>query len=106
MGWTNLREVAQKLFNRREAYRALFVGPDGALSPYGRKVLEDLAKFCRADRSTATISPVNRTIDPYAMAIAEGRREVYLRILASINMDVTQLMNMSTQNEIHDGGEL
>lgn len=101
---TNLAEVARRLFARREAYRALFVGPDGRLSPYGERVLKDLAKFCRADRSTATVSPVSRTIDPHAMAIAEGRREVFLRIVNTINMDVTQLMNMSIQNDMTNEG--
>lgn len=104
MGVTNFREVARRLLGRRQAYRALFCGEDGNLSPYGQRVLEDLARFCRVTRSTAVVSPVSRNIDPYAMAMAEGRREVYLRISEAINMDVSKLMDLSAQNDMSSEG--
>lgn len=42
-------------------------------TPHGAKVLADLAKFCRAQEST--FHP-----DARVHAVAEGRREVWLRI--------------------------
>jgi hypothetical protein len=44
-------------------------------------VVADLAAFCSYRRPTTKISPVTASVDPIAMAIAEGRREVFLRIL-------------------------
>jgi hypothetical protein len=57
----------QLLRNRSHAYRITFTGPRA------EEVLADLAKFCRATEST--FHP-----DPRAHAVAEGRREVWLRI--------------------------
>lgn len=66
---------------RRQAYRQTFLrGDDGKPDLAGEEVLRDLAKFCCANRTTIRISPVSRTIDPLAMAVAEGRREVFMRI--------------------------
>lgn len=42
-------------------------------SPFTQDVLEDLAKFCRANESTFHA-------DPRIHAVAEGRREVWIRI--------------------------
>jgi hypothetical protein len=58
------REVLQQ---RQLAYRLVFG------SESGRQVLADLAKFCRAHRSTFHT-------DPRVHAALEGRREVWLRI--------------------------
>lgn len=49
------------------------------LSPAGQRVLEDLAKFCRAN--TTCFDP-----DPRIHAVLEGRREVWLRIQNHLNM--------------------
>jgi len=75
------RELITKLFNRRASYRASFLDQSGNLSAHGRKVINDLAKFCRANDTTTQISPITRTVDPLASAQAEGRREVFLRIM-------------------------
>lgn len=99
----NLKEVAANLYKRRDAYRGIFIAPDGKLSRHGYEVLEDLAKFCRFNSSTAMVSPVTKAIDPVAMALAEGRREVYLRIIGAINLDLGYLMNLSMQNDNDEG---
>ena len=52
---------------RRHAYRTTFKGP------LAEVVLKDLARFCRAHESTFHT-------DARAHAVAEGRREVWLRI--------------------------
>lgn len=48
-------------------------------TPHGAKVLADLAKFCRASEST--FHP-----DARVHAVAEGRREVWLRIQQHLNL--------------------
>ncbi len=55
------------------AYRALFGTGEAA-----RLVLEDLDEFCRADRSCLVAGSAG--IDIHATLVAEGRREVRLRI--------------------------
>jgi hypothetical protein len=62
-----IESAMQLLRNRSHAYRITFTGPRA------EDVLADLAKFCRATEST--FHP-----DPRAHAVAEGRREVWLRI--------------------------
>lgn len=64
---------------RSQHYKALFIDDDGTPSVHGRKVLADLRKFCRGDQSTFHT-------DPRVHALLEGRREVFLRILAMLNM--------------------
>jgi hypothetical protein len=77
------------LFNffaqRRTAYVRTF------LCPPGQEVLTDLAKFCRANESTYSD-------DPRAHAVAEGRREVWLRIQRHLQLTDDQLWQFYTQS--------
>lgn len=62
------------------------------------EVLADLAKFCRANQSTFHA-------DPRVHAVAEGRREVWLRITQHLNLTDDQLWRMygqPTRMEIKD----
>ncbi len=59
---------------RRRAYRAAFDNPEG------RKVLADLRRFCRASVPTADVNNVHTTY------LLEGRREVWCRITAHLNL--------------------
>jgi len=59
---------------RRRAYRAVFNGVEG------RKVLADLRRFCRASQPTADVNNVHTTY------LLEGRREVWTRIMAHLNL--------------------
>lgn len=59
-------------FRKAIAYKGAFSTVDG------KEVLKDLARFCHADRTSLVVS--NGKIDPIATAVAEGRREVWLRI--------------------------
>jgi hypothetical protein len=75
----NLIEKAVRFLRRRaHAYQVTFTGPKA------EEVLEDLAKFCRATEST--FHP-----DPRAHAVAEGRREVWLRICSHLHLDEAAL---------------
>lgn len=82
--------IANKLLRRRMSYRALFFGEGlgrGELSPAGRIVIADLARFCRAYTSTTVVSEKSGVVDPIASAVAEGRREVFLRLLKELSLD-------------------
>jgi len=77
----DVAELVQKTWNARRAihYQRVFLDDDGTPSLSARKVLADLRKFCRVDRSTFEA-------DPRAHALLEGRREVALRILTMIGL--------------------
>ena len=74
--WLDKLRVA--LGDRRYAYRKTFDGP------LAEVVLKDLARFCRAHKSTFHE-------DPRAHAVAEGRREVWLRVAYHLNLTPDQL---------------
>lgn len=57
-------------------------------SPAGERVLEDLARFCRATETCFHS-------DPRLHAVAEGRREVFLRIAEHINLSTEQLFELT-----------
>ena len=89
-----MNKLWQRLFKRRQSYRRLFLDGDGKAHPTAEVVLADLKRFCRADTSTVVVSPVSKAIDPLAMAMAEGRREVWNRIQQYLHMadrEITQL---------------
>lgn len=75
------------LRNRRGAYQAAFT------SPAGEMVLEDLAKFCRANETTFSA-------DPRVSAMLEGRREVWLRIQQHLGLTSEQLFALYSGNAI------
>lgn len=74
----NLRGFLSK---RQEAYCRTFEGKDGAI------VLADLARFCRANEPTFHA-------DPRVHAVAEGRREVWLRIQKHLQLTEDQLFDI------------
>lgn len=76
-----LQKLREFLSRRRTAYVKTFC------NPMGDEVLQDLAKFCRAWDSTFHQ-------DPRAHAVAEGRREVFLRIAKHINLTDEQLYKL------------
>lgn len=80
-----ISEAMQKLWEficvRKMAYVLTF----DVTHPYSRRVLKDLAKFCRAGKTTFHV-------DPRAHALLEGRREVWLRIQEHLNLTEQQLL--------------
>lgn len=90
------RYVYERLMKRRMAYRACFHGDDGLIHDDGKRVLADLAKFCRVYQSTAQRG-ADGSIDPIATHIAEGRREVFLRIQSQLQVDDSDLREMAQQ---------
>lgn len=75
-----LEKIRDFISGRRYAYTQVF----HPSNPHAQEVLEDLAKFCRAHTSTFHT-------DPRAHAVAEGRREVWLRIQRNLQLTDEQL---------------
>lgn len=82
-------EIVQKqrqfLKERAQAYRVTF-NPEGVQT---RRVLTDLAKFCRAGESTFHT-------DARVAALMEGRREVWLRIQQHLQLTDDELWALLT----------
>lgn len=76
-----LSALRKALNERRYAYQQTFKGPLADV------VLKDLARFCRAHEST--FDPNDR-----AHALAEGRREVWLRIQNHLKLTSAQLWEL------------
>lgn len=94
-----MRSLVEKLFNRRNAYNAVFK-EGGELTENGRRVLRDLAKFCRAHDTVTQVSPITRQVDPLATLQAEGRREVFLRIMWHLKLTDADLIALKeAENE-------
>lgn len=73
---------------RRTAYVKTFTS-----TAFGDEVLRDLAVFCRANQTC--FNP-----DPRIHAVAEGRREVWLRIQNHLNLTEEQLFALTAPQNI------
>ncbi len=93
------RAMADKVFRRRTCYRAVFLTDRGELSPAGRVVIADLMKFCRGMTSTTVVSPTSGMVDPHASALAEGRREVLLRLLKELSVEPLEAMRIVREED-------
>ena len=62
------------------------------------KVLADLREFCRADASCVVVSKDGK-IDTHATVLAEGRREVWLRITETLNLTDEQLLKLKEMDD-------
>lgn len=77
-----LVEAARAFVSRRQqCYARTFAGPEAAV------VLKDLAKFCRAGKSTFHT-------DPRIDALQAGRQEVWLRIAQHLKMTEDDLYKL------------
>ena len=88
-------DAIRKLMLRKQAYRRVFLTQDGKVGRDAEVVLADLKRFCRASSSTVVVSPVSKSIDPYAMALAEGRREVWNRLMAQLYLDERTIQKLT-----------
>lgn len=88
------RSPAELRRARQLAYRGSFLKDDGLPTAHGDVVLRDLARFCKAHKSTTMYSPVSGVIDPIASAQAEGRREVWLRITEYLHLEDRFIVNL------------
>lgn len=86
--------------NKRASYKKLFYNDtDTELTPDAKAVLKDLALFCGAYKSSVLVNPTSGNIDSHAMAVAEGRREVWLRVQAMLNIEDSILLKGNTYEQ-------
>lgn len=76
-----IQRAKELLGLRQQAYQQTFAGP------VAERVLADLARFCRAHKTT--FHPDDR-----AHAVAEGRREVWLRIQQHLKLNNDDIWNL------------
>ena len=79
-----------RLRQRKMAYQLAFG------SPAGKKILEDLAKFCRANQSCFDT-------DPRVEAAMLGRQEVWLRIMHHLHMPSEEIFKLYYQVGLTQG---
>lgn len=77
------------LIARQQAYQQTF----NQENVFVKKVLEDLSKFCRENRTT--FDP-----DPRIHAVLEGRREVLLRIQTHLKLSPQELLEVYGLNDL------
>lgn len=82
--WTLYQRTLDFLRLRSRAYRLTFRDAKNS------EVLKDLARFCRADKTCFHA-------DPRLHALAEGRREVWLRIVNHLNLEPDELYKIYNQ---------
>lgn len=82
------------IWRRRDAYRRVLLDDRGDLTPDSQILMADLKRFCCAAKPTIRLDKDGK-VDPYAMAVAEGRREVWNRINSYLFIDekVIQTLN-------------
>lgn len=82
------------IWRRRDSYRRVFLDDRGDLTPDSQIVMADLIRFCCAKKATIRLDQQGK-VDPYAMAVAEGRREVFNRLNSYLFIDekVIQTLN-------------
>lgn len=86
---TLLEQAFSFIHDRKRAYQLTFQ----LTQPANVIVLQDLAKFCRANEST--FNP-----DARIAANLDGRREVYLRIMNHLGLSDEQLLALYTNGNV------
>jgi hypothetical protein len=85
--WSAALQALRRKSILARAYKAALLTPDRqSPSNHGKTILADLRVFCRADVSCVVVSKDGH-IDTHATAVAEGRREVWLRLMEHLHLD-------------------
>ena len=90
--------VFRRYLRLRDGFRAAFWQglwrkDDGTPSDNTRVVMNELREFCRAEASCVQFGKDGR-VDTHLTAVIEGRREVWLRIVALLNLTDEQLFKL------------
>lgn len=86
-----MRDLMLKRLRRTAAYRRLFLAEGGKLKPEAEIVLNDLYDFTRFFKSGS--------IDPQALAVLEGGRQVVRHILKSARATNQELARQLTGDD-------
>jgi hypothetical protein len=95
----SIQERFRAILTKRHDYRGTF-GADAERTKAQEKVLLDLARFCYAYKPTTMKSPMG-TVDPIASAVAEGRRQVWLRIAGLLQTSDSAILQ-ALEREQHE----
>lgn len=87
----------QKILRRERIYKEVL----NVESPQVQELLADLSKFCLANETTIQFDAQGR-VDQNKILIAEGRREVWLRIQQHLNLTGPQLWELFTLIRFND----
>lgn len=93
--------MSRLILRRARAFRAVF-GTTGKRTKEQEIVLKVLGDFCRVNKSSVTVSPIHRQVDPLATCVAEGRREVINRISQYLQLDQEELIRIINEAEKTD----
>lgn len=93
--------MSRLILRRARAFRSVF-GVTGERTKEQEIVLKVLADFCRATKSSVTVSPIHRQVDPLATCVAEGRREVLNLISQYVLRDQEELIRIINEAEKTD----
>lgn len=83
---------------RKALHEGQWRDEQGELTVDGRRVLADLRGFCRANETCVVFDKEGR-YDTHATAVAEGRREVLLRIQHTLGLTDEALMRLRDPDE-------
>lgn len=98
--WSNWTK--KRLTRRKEAIRRLFLTDKGELTPDAEVFFADLKRFCNARKSSIRLDK-NQRVDELAMAVGEGRREVWDRITEYLYLDEKIITNLIDEKDSYDG---
>jgi len=90
---------ATRIARRKLAYARTFLGIDGKLHADAAIVLADLKRLSRKSTGGLVFSPKAGLVDIHATMHANGRREIFDRIIEHLNLDG---INESTPEEPSD----
>lgn len=79
--------IARFIRSKEWAFRALFKGQDGQLNEAAKIALADLRTFCHGTQS-------NFSKNALEMARMEGRREVFTRVMAFLEVDYSKFYQL------------
>lgn len=95
------RAIIEAMFQKRMAYRRLFLNDDGTLKAEAVRVLDHLARHARL--YTSAIETTNQgAADPFAMAYNNGARDLLMVILGELEKPLPDLARILAQAEQDD----
>jgi hypothetical protein len=91
-------QIYNRLKRKKHAYARLFFGPDGKLKPDAELILADLRRYARRS-GIIGYRTTSGAVDPLAMANANGRREMYDRIMRFLHLPDDVEVQLESRSE-------
>lgn len=88
---------------KRDTLRQFMMTDRDEFQPGAQVLMNELARFCYLNRPTTKVSKITGRIDSHASAIAEGRREVVLRILELLRFTDEKALKLIEQLNEREG---